>query len=131
MEKKKKRGNTNNTLASGSITFAISKKKSKTTKKSTAAILAEEELKHRVFKFVNNASLPTNILASENFRDMLDFALNKSKDLEDYQHMGNRKHIRIQFKSFTDFLEHVKSKVEKLRKWCKKITVSSYILCLP
>ena len=74
LEKKKKRGNTNNTLSSGSILLTINKKKSKTKKKSTASMLAEEELEHRVFKFVSNAALPTNILANENFHDITFFS---------------------------------------------------------
>jgi len=123
--KKKRDASTNN----NTLKFPVIKtKKKKLTKKSTASIEAENKLQHLIFTFVNNGGLPTSVINDSNFHNMIDFVKEKAGDLRDYKHMGNRKFISIQCNSFAELLSVVQKKVENIREWYKKHTVSTHMV---
>ena len=88
---------------------------------------AEETLKVKIFKFINNGNHSDETVNDQNFRDVIDYIRGNSDKLQDYKHMGNRKLISIQFSCFQELLAFVSGKVKKVREWYVKHTVS--IVC--
>lgn len=85
---------------------------------------AQDGLHYRIFKFVNNGGHATSVINDPNFRDMIDFARSNQALLDGYNHLAYRKYVSIEFSSFNELLDYVRSKVEKIRKWYTDHTVS-------
>jgi hypothetical protein len=94
----------------GAIDKMFSNKPSKKAK-------AEDELHRLLSKFVNNAGLADNVVTNPHLRKAVDFAINNANDLKNYTHLGKRKHIILQCKSFDELIAKVTGHIEECRQW--------------
>lgn len=92
------------------------KQKTSTTKKEKQKE-AVQKLQKLIVRYVNNSANPDRTVEDPNFRDVIEYCINKGHLLTQYRHMGRAKFHTIRCNNFVEFVSKVTDLLGKIRQF--------------